>query len=229
MSADREFSLREFAVDLWDELDRCDQYVLAKEIALRIPPHQRLRALEEAAVAFADQVIRGQRRARAVKMPLRERLERRTEYVGDCFIWTGKTGSNGYGAITISVDGRRKCRALHRVSYEEFIGPIPDGYQVDHACHSDNPEACPGRPNCLHILCWNPEHLRAVTRLENMQGRKSQPGWLARNGRRKTHCKRGHEFTPENTYVPPNNPYAQVCKECRNLRSRERYELRRAA
>lgn len=31
---------------------------------------------------------------------------------------------------------------------------------------------------------------------------------------RQTHCKRGHEFTPENTYIPKANG-KQVCKTCR--------------
>ena len=206
MNADREFSLRDFAVDLWDEMGQCDQYVLAKEIALRVPPHQRLRALEEAALAFADLVIRGQRRTRAVKMPLRDRLERRTEHVGDCFIWTGKKASNGYGQITISSNGHPLSRRVHRVSYEEFVGPIPPGYEIDHRCHSQDPDACP-RP-CIHILCWNPEHLRPVTRLENMQGRRKQ-----------TRCRNGHDFTPENTYRAPGTPLIRRCMACRELKN----------
>jgi hypothetical protein len=33
---------------------------------------------------------------------------------------------------------------------------------------------------------------------------------------RRTHCKRGHEFTPENTYRPPSNN-ARVCRACIRL------------
>jgi hypothetical protein len=38
----------------------------------------------------------------------------------------------------------------------------------------------------------------------------------------KTHCKRGHEYTPENTYVSKSRalPFRQ-CRECRRLKNRE--------
>ena len=33
----------------------------------------------------------------------------------------------------------------------------------------------------------------------------------------KTHCKRGHEFTPENTYVYSRAPNAKQCRICRKM------------
>jgi hypothetical protein len=41
----------------------------------------------------------------------------------------------------------------------------------------------------------------------------------------KTHCKHGHEFTPDNTYTNPNSG-KRSCKTCRLRTSRE-YETRR--
>jgi hypothetical protein len=38
-----------------------------------------------------------------------------------------------------------------------------------------------------------------------------------------THCKRGHEFTPENTYVRPSQPNARYCRACM-VRHRTRYK-----
>jgi hypothetical protein len=57
--------------------------------------------------------------------------------------------------------GRMKCprtgrmRPSHVVAWEKVNGPLPDGMQVDHLC---------GNP-----LCWNPEHLEAVTAVENVR------------------------------------------------------------
>lgn len=39
---------------------------------------------------------------------------------------------------------------------------------------------------------------------------------------RATHCKNNHEFTPENTYVPPGRPTSRMCLTCHRDRSRKR-------
>jgi hypothetical protein len=46
----------------------------------------------------------------------------------------------------------------------------------------------------------------------------------ARN-RAKTHCKYGHEYTPENTM--PNGPNGRTCRACHNARQRERNSKKR--
>lgn len=109
-----------------------------------------------------------------------------------CWDWTGKT-LDGYGRLT--------GEYAHRVSYELFVGPIPDGLELDHLCN---------RP-----LCVNPAHLEPVTHDENMR----------RAAERRTHCKRGHEFTPENTYVRACG--ARQCRRC-NALAVARYKMRRA-
>ena len=42
-----------------------------------------------------------------------------------------------------------------------------------------------------------------------------------------THCKNGHEFTPENTYVPPKRPTVRICMECMRVSRRKVHKRRR--
>lgn len=78
-----------------------------------------------------------------------------------CRIWTGRTrarkGGGKDGAINLRINCRHVTRAAHRISFEVFNGPIPDGHQVDHTC--------------VNSLCIEPTHLEAVTHEENMRRR----------------------------------------------------------
>lgn len=38
----------------------------------------------------------------------------------------------------------------------------------------------------------------------------------------KSHCKLGHEYTPENTYIHPNDPKSYSCKTCKKLKAKLR-------
>lgn len=64
------------------------------------------------------------------RKPIWQRIEANTKREGDCLLWTGSKSRDGYGVLTI---GRRQHRA-HRVSYEYFNGPIPNGMLVCHRC-----------------------------------------------------------------------------------------------
>lgn len=54
-----------------------------------------------------------------------------------------------------STKGYRRFMQLlaHRVSYELFVGPVPDGLVLDHLCGNR--------------FCVRPDHLEAVTEVEN--------------------------------------------------------------
>lgn len=127
--------------------------------------------------------------------PLRERIELRVLKTDKCWYWTGNINRGGYG--TIRIGGQTKL--AHRVAYEEFVGPIPEGFVVDHVCRN---RACV-RPD--------PKHLEPVTHLENVRRGASM--------HRSSHCCHGHEFTEDNT------SWVRHCKKCQ----REARERARAA
>jgi len=133
-------------------------------------------------------------------IPVRERILANIVVTeSGCWEWQNFR-DNGYGRIWVGsrTDGSRRLTSSHRVAYEEFVGPIPDGMVIDHLCR--NPPCC------------NPEHLEPVTQQVNVAVRGRGP--VARQ-LRQTHCKRDHEFTPENTYM---NKGKRYCVECMNLR-----------
>jgi hypothetical protein len=75
----------------------------------------------------------------------------------DCWWWTGalnRRTHNGYGQIKIRIDGKAITFLAHRVAYEEWIGPIPEGMTVDHTCEVSyciNPghfQLLPNNVNC---------------------------------------------------------------------------------
>lgn len=117
-----------------------------------------------------------------------------------CWNWTS-TISNGYGAMTLRIgDNRSRQFTAHRIAYEWLRHPIPNGMVVDHICRNTR--------------CVNPSHLEVVTHVVNTMRGISPFATKARQ----THCHKGHEFTPENTYVASNG--TRHCNECRRLRQR---------
>lgn len=112
-----------------------------------------------------------------------------------CIEWRGRLDSKGYGSV--SYQSHRM--GAHRAAYLVLVGSIPDGFQIDHLC----------RNRC----CINPSHLEAVTKAENI--RRSDN--LSAVNARKTHCLRGHEFTPENTRMLPGP--RRECRACRRITS----------
>ena len=111
-----------------------------------------------------------------------------------CWLWTGTNSADGYARW------RYKPGALemyvHVWSYLVHNGPIEDGLDVDHACHTAAVAAgtCEGGAECSHRRCCNPSHLELVSRSENT---------LRQNhaNRRKTECPKGHPLEGDNLIV----------------------------
>lgn len=142
----------------------------------------------------------------ALRAPADQRFWRRVDkngpipdfapHLGRCWLWTGaRNGDRG----AFSLNGR--ATATHRFAYEQTVGPIPDGKELDHLCRVP--------------LCCNPSHLEPVTDRENKL-RIPRP----------TRCPQGHEFTPENTGHRANGN--RWCRACNSIASKAAYERRKS-
>jgi HNH endonuclease len=113
----------------------------------------------------------------------------------ECWIWTG-AAAGPYGVVML----KGRIQKAHRAVYEHLIGPIPKGLTLDHLCRV--------------TLCVNPRHMEPVTgRVNTLRG--DNP---AATNAHKTQCKRGHPFTPANTYIQPSG--GRSCRTCSRDRMR---------
>lgn len=142
----------------------------------------------------------------------KEPLDRFVAYIAlqddGCIVWTGgKSGGKsggGYGMFSaVGTRGVEHRVLTHRWSYEQFVGPIPEGFDIDHLCRNR--------------ACLNPDHLEPVTRAENIR----------RASALKTCCPAGHPYTAENTYVRPGTVHRK-CRACARQRDLARAETRNA-
>ncbi len=100
-----------------------------------------------------------------------------------CWLWTGGGTPGNYGIFTQAGKTEGETYA-HRVAYKWFVGPIPDGFHVDHQCHNRDPH-CKLKDRCPHRRCIRPDHLDACPPATNIQ---------RATGSTDTHCKRGHPY-----------------------------------
>lgn len=107
-----------------------------------------------------------------------------------------KTNRRGYHVLPV---GKGKTRFGHVVSHELFVGPIPDGYEVDHLCRI--------------TWCCNPRHLEAVTPQENKRRTRLDA------------CRAGlHDMNdPANVYIAPNDG-GRRCHPCQITRNYNNYK-----
>ncbi len=123
--------------------------------------------------------------------------------VTGCWIYEGANHSRGYGRVWN--DG--KSVFVHRLMFEQYVGPIGEGLTIDHLCRTH--------------ACCNPAHLEPVTLAENVLRGEGLP---AKNAV-KTHCDHGHSLSGANLYVRRDG--RRQCRECDRQRMRRRYRKRR--
>lgn len=88
-----------------------------------------------------------------------------------CWLWKGASSKASNGRYGIYRTGRAS-----RISYERYVGKIPNGLELDHLCRN--------------TLCIRPDHLEAVTHKENMHRGISPSAFHAK----KTRCPNGHAY-----------------------------------
>lgn len=117
-----------------------------------------------------------------------------------CWEYAARTRQGrSYRQIALRVDGKSVLVYAHRLAYEHFRGPIPDGLQLDHLCRNRT--------------CVNPEHLEPVTPKVNTRRARALI----------THCPAGHKYDHENTRISPDGRrYCSICKRAQTRASRER-------
>ncbi len=119
--------------------------------------------------------------------------------LGPCWVWIAGKRADGYGRF--DVNGRPE--RAHRFSFEMTSGAIPKDMVLDHLCRNR--------------ACVNPDHLQLTTRKGNAVAPGSMVGrTTGEKNRAKTHCPKGHEYTPENTRVSKRG--LRHCKECNRWR-----------
>jgi hypothetical protein len=122
-----------------------------------------------------------------------------------CHPWAAGTNANGYGSFKVGGKTVTASRWWMEQCLDRALDPVAE--KVLHAC--DNPPCC------------NERHLLVGTQARNARdmverGRQVlAPSWQAKKDQ--IHCKWGHEFTEENTYITPRG--TRDCRECRRLRA----------
>lgn len=125
-------------------------------------------------------------------------VDRRSE--DECWPWLGYRQVCGHGQFRVS---KEVLVGAHRFSYELANGQIPQGMSVCHACD--------------HGWCVNPKHLWLGTHTQNVADMVAKK---RHHNTQKTHCRKGHAYTPENTGInsATGGRYCKACDAARPLR-----------
>src|SRR5216684_84326 len=106
-----------------------------------------------------------------------------------CREWRWDNDGAGYGRAVLN--GKRQ--RLHRLVYENLVGPIPAGSHIHHRCENR--------------ACANIEHLELVSPMEH------------RKRHEKTHCPQGHPYVTEGRW----KGNSRDCRICHREREYQRH------
>lgn len=127
-----------------------------------------------------------------------------------CWIWRQSKTQDGYGRTHLN----GWTGMAHTIAYRMRVGPIPNGMQLDHLCHTAVAATCQDGKDCPHRACVNPAHLEPVTPQEN--SRRSAPA-------QRSHCPQGHPYEGWNLITDDKG--RRKCRACMAERTR-RWEER---
>lgn len=144
--------------------------------------------------------------ARAKRHPYKTNVSRAMKYLrrcketpNGCLVFQANPTCKRSGHYSQVIMGKRW--SLHRFIYSMLVAPVPQHLKVCHTCDNG--------------MCMNIDHLWLGTQRENSLD-------MVSKGRqafmKKTHCKNGHEFTPDNVYRTKSG--WRQCKKCHQVRYR---------
>jgi hypothetical protein len=152
-------------------------------------------------------------------------IDRKTGRTDDgCLTWTGAISKSGVISINLTSEPGGPKTTVPRLTWAMKNGKIPEGHIVAR------------RPTCTNKRCVEPAHFELM---ESDRGNAAATAAklrvsttptveeaIANINTRKTHCKRGHEFTPENTLIQIRKAgtdlYGRACRACRKQRQQDR-------
>jgi hypothetical protein len=132
--------------------------------------------------------------------------------ITNCWLWQRSLSKKGYGQVKIGW----KVYHVHRLSASIYLG-LNLSDSNEHALH---------KLECPNKNCWNHAHLKIGNNFENQQDLLKMGGGFSAK-LFQTHCKYGHEYTPENTYISPKDGRRR-CQICRRKKTKEWDEIKQS-